>query len=110
LPARERVPFALGGLHGGNNNLWDGLIGSARLSNTVLRQDQLLLADESASDRTMGYWRFDATPNIFKDASNHGNDLQPKALPPDVNRDPKSRALVDFCHVLLNANEFYYTD
>ena len=109
-PVSERVPFTLGGRHAENNNLWDGLIGSVRLSNTVLRQDQLLLTDESVSGRCVGYWRFDPNPNVFKDASSFGNDLQPKAFPPSDDHDPKLRALVDFCHVLLNANEFYYTD
>ncbi len=109
-PVAGRIPFTLGGRHGENNNLWDGLIGNVRLSNTALRQDQLLLTDESVSSRCVGYWRFDPNPSVFKDSSNYGNDLRPKALPPGEDVDPKLRALVDFCHVLLNANEFYYTD
>jgi hypothetical protein len=107
---RGQVPFAIGGRHGETNHFWDGLVDDVKLSNTALKQEQLLLTTDAMTERCVGYWRFEATPSVYKDASNHGNDLQPHLLPIAASANPKSQALVDFCHVLLNANEFLYVD
>ena len=58
---------------------------------------------------TRGYWRFESTPGVFKDSSPSSRDVQPRTItPPSI--DAKQQALVDFCHVLLNSNEFLYVD
>jgi len=107
---RGQMPFSIGGRHGEQNHFWDGLIDDVRLSNVVLRPEQLLLAAETVTDRCVGYWRFEPGANVYKDASTHGNDIRPKTLVNTTSPDPRGQALVDFCHVLLNANEFLYVD
>ncbi|MBY0525533.1 MAG: DUF1553 domain-containing protein [Gemmataceae bacterium] len=104
------VPFAIGGHGGKETHTWDGLIDDVRLSSTVLRQDQLLLSAEGATDKTVGYWQFEAKPGVYKDSSSRGNHIQTKAGMGDPDLDPRTAALVDLCHVLLNANEFLYVD
>jgi hypothetical protein len=108
--APARAPFAIGGHHGDVNHLWDGLIDDIRLSDTALRTDQLLVSAETVTPHCVGYWRFDSNPSVYKDISNHGNDILPKARPSSLLTDPDLQALADFCHVLLNSNEFLYVD
>ena len=61
----------------------------------------------------MGYWRFEAKPDVFADNSPHGRKLswpeRPKkeSLPPLT---PQQAALADFCQALLNASEFLYVE
>ena len=107
---RAPGPFTIGGRSGGQNHFWDGLIDDVRLSNAALPPDQLLVNAEGVTGKCVGFWRFEANPDVYKDVSNHGNDIQPKSLPSANALDSKSQALVDFCHVLLNANEFLYVD
>ncbi len=107
---RAPLPFTIGGRSGGQNHFWDGLIDDVRLSSAALNPDQLLVNLEGVTGTSVGYWRFEANPDVYKDVSNHGNDIRPKLLPSTNVLDPKTQALVDFCHVLLNANEFLYVD
>jgi mono/diheme cytochrome c family protein len=109
-PTRALLPFTIGGRPGAQNHFWDGLIDDVRLSSAVLPPDQLLVNAEGLTGKCVGYWRFETNPGVYKDVSNHGNDIQPKALPRANVLDPKTQALVDFCHVLLNASEFLYVD
>jgi hypothetical protein len=62
------------------------------------------------SDTTLGYWRFEAKPDVFADASGHGHALQRSALRPVRALTPQQAALGDFCHALLNSSEFLYTE
>ena len=57
----------------------------------------------------MGYWRFEPTPGVFKDSSAFANDIEPRVIAPPKT-DAKLETLTDFCHVLLNSNEFLYVD
>jgi hypothetical protein len=108
-PLAAHAEFVMGGRDGQNAHLWDGLIDDVRLSNGALRQEQLLLTSEGVTDKTVGYWQFESAANYHKDSSGHGLNIKIKSAPPKK-QDPKSAALVDFCHVLLNANEFLYVD
>ena len=106
---RATAPLTLGGRAGEASHLWDGVIDDVRLSNAALAKDELLLTQEGASDRTCGYWRFEPTPGVFKDSSVFAHDIEPRiTTPPKI--DSKLEALTDFCHVLLNSNEFLYVD
>ncbi|HUR45591.1 MAG TPA: hypothetical protein VMZ27_06875, partial [Candidatus Saccharimonadales bacterium] len=64
---------------------------------------------EGVTDKTVGYWQFESAANYHKDSSGHGLNIKIKTAAPKK-QDPKAAALVDFCHVLLNANEFLYVD
>ena len=106
---RGTAPLTIGGRAGEAKHLWDGVIDDVRLSNVALAKEELLVTKEGASDQTRGYWRFEPTPGVFKDSSVFAHDIQPRTIaPPKI--DAKQAALADFCHVLLNSNEFLYID
>jgi hypothetical protein len=111
ITSMDRPPaaFTIGGREHDPNHSWDGLIDDVRLSSGVLRQEQLLLTAEGVTDKTVGYWQFEAKPGHFKDSSPHGNHIQVKTTA-NGKANPKTAALIDLCHVLLNANEFLYVD
>ncbi len=106
---RGTAPLTIGGRSGEAKHLWDGVIDDMRLSNAALAKEELLVTKEGASEQTRGYWRFEPTPGVFKDSSSFAHDIEPRAIaPPKI--DAKLGALTDFCHVLLNSNEFLYVD
>jgi hypothetical protein len=110
IPIRAPANFTIGGRDTQLDHVWDGLIDDVRLSSSVLKPEQLLLTSESITETTMGFWRFESPASYYKDASPKGNDIRVKLAPAAPPADPRTAALVDFCHVLLNANEFIYVD
>ncbi|MEQ1860732.1 MAG: DUF1549 domain-containing protein [Chthoniobacteraceae bacterium] len=101
-------PLVFGGSPRGTGNLFDGLIDDVRLTDGALRAEQLLFNNASLGERTVGYWKFEGDAP-YADATGHGNDIAaPK--PAAEREDPRLLALVNFCHVLLNSNEFLYVD
>jgi mono/diheme cytochrome c family protein len=103
------APLVIGGQPTGSGNLFDGLIDEVRLSDTALRAEDLLFTSASPGEHTMGYWKFEPSPNPYADSSAHGRDIS-AASHLGQKSDPRLTALVDFCHVLLNSNEFLYLD
>jgi mono/diheme cytochrome c family protein len=98
---RGKSPFAIGGI--GKRAVahqWDGKIDAARLVAGALKEGEL-----NANPKN---W---TRPGVLKWVAG-------AALPEGLNWaaaegtlgavDPRKAALVDLCHVLLNANEFYY--
>jgi mono/diheme cytochrome c family protein len=109
-PIRATANFTIGGRDTRLDHVWDGLIDDVRLSNAVLKPEQLLLTSESITESTMGFWRFESATSYHKDASPRANDIRAKVAPETAPANPRTAALTDFCHVLLNANEFLYVD
>jgi len=107
---RSPAAFVIGGRGSMKEHLWDGPIDDVRLSRVALRQEQLLLTSETLSEATCGYWQFEPKPNVFRDSSANKNDIHPVVGGQKIITDRKTEALVDFCHVLLNANEFLYVE
>ena len=105
----SKEPLSLGGRPGAAH-LWDGMIDDVRLSRAALSQTELLLTGDAVTDRTVGLWQFEAKPSYFRDASSHGNDIKPARQPADALTDPKTLALADLCHALLNSSEFLYVE
>jgi uncharacterized protein DUF1549/uncharacterized protein DUF1553/cytochrome c/concanavalin A-like lectin/glucanase superfamily protein len=105
----NKLPLTIGGRSSKNDAFFDGLVDDVRLSDGALGVGQLLFTAEGVSRSTVGYWQFEAKPDVFRDASGNGLDIQPAAR---ARRDVDTRkaALADFCHVLLNASEFLYVD
>jgi mono/diheme cytochrome c family protein len=100
----------LGG-RAGKGGGFDGMIDDMRLSTGALKQADLLLgAEASANEATVGLWQFESKPSSYKDASKHANDIQPKPTGAKAAATTRASAMADFCHVLLNANEFVYID
>jgi mono/diheme cytochrome c family protein len=105
----NETPLVIGGLGAGNGNLFDGLIDDVRISDTALKNEELLFTSPSPGEHTMGYWKFEAAPTPYADSSAHGHDITAEKQKGKV-KDPRFAALVDFCHILLNSNEFLYLD
>ena len=105
---QSNLPLIIGARDPEKHLVWDGLIDDVRLSNRALKPDELLLAREGVNDSTVGYWRFEE-PDPLKDSSAHGHNIRPE-VSPSAQLDPDTAALVDFCHALLNSNEFLYVD
>ncbi len=107
---RSDAALVLGGRQGQNNSNWDGLLDDVRLSSAALAPEELLVNNTAARGTTVGLWRFENQPGFFADESRYENRLRlSKTSNPRVN-DPHASARVDFCHVLLNSNEFLYLD
>jgi cytochrome c553 len=102
------APLVIGGRALDKQHAFDGLVDDVRLSGTALKQEQLLFTSAAMTEHTMGAWKFDME-SPFRDSSPNRHDISPPSTPP-VKEDPRRAALVDFCHVLLNANEFLYVD
>lgn len=108
----DRGMFTIGGSGSPRpSHIWDGLVDDVRLSDGPLDNASLLLTAESVQPMTVGYWEFEPAEGVFRDSSPNKLDLHvagddPKATASDA----RKQALVDFCHVLLNANEFLYVD
>jgi mono/diheme cytochrome c family protein len=105
---QNQQAFTIGGR--GSRGAFDGLIDDVRLSRTALGVDSLLFTNEGVNQHTVGYWQFEAKPDVFRDTSGHGLDIKPAGLVSRTRVDTRQAALQDFCHVLLNANEFLYVE
>jgi len=79
-----------------------------RLARVALKPEQLLVNRESVGEDIEGYWCFEE-PNFFKDSSPNGHNIR-SDIAPSGSADAKTAALIDFCHLLFNANEFFYVD
>ncbi len=105
---QSNLPLVIGAREPEKRVVWDGLIDDVRLSNRALKPDELLIAGDGVNEATVGYWRFDEG-DALKDSSPHGHNIRPE-VSPSAHSDPETAALVDFCHALLNSNEFLYVD
>ncbi|TWU40794.1 DUF1549 domain-containing protein [Novipirellula artificiosorum] len=99
--------FTIGGVDGGNRRAFDGLIDDVRLLPSALTVDQLLYTAERDVQGMIGYWQFETDPGVLRNRLESGPDLEAKGNA-IIQLDPSETALVDFCHALLNSNEFLY--
>lgn len=106
---QNKLPFSIGA-KGEKGSFFDGMIDDVRLSKVALGVDQLLFTNEAINQHTVGYWQFEAKPDVFRDATGHGLDIRPAGKFAKAKVDVQRTALQDFCHVLLNANEFLYVE
>ena len=129
-PLTGAAPLTIGGRLGQGSHAWDGLLGEVRLSSVALKPEQLLWNEGAAKDATFGHWQFEERPGFLKDASGGGRDLSraassPGSVQPQATKSAAaaksawakpgpalkvSEGLIDFCHALLNSNEFLYVD
>jgi hypothetical protein len=107
--------LVIGGRIGNERHRWDGLLDQVRLTAAPVPDEQLVsdrevFADrEVSADRLLGWWLFETESGVLHDSSDRKNDLT--AIPSPRPAKPKlPAALVDFCHVLLNASEFLYVE
>ncbi len=100
-------PLTMGGCSADKTGLFDGLVDDLRLSRGALQSGELLFTAEGVAEQTVGYWQFEVEPGVFRDTSNSRLDIEP-AVATQGPADPEYAAWVDFCHTLLNSNEFLY--
>jgi mono/diheme cytochrome c family protein len=105
---QSNLPLIIGAREPEKRVVWDGLVDDLRLSRAALKPEQLLPNREGGGDDTVGYWCFEE-PNFFKDSSPNGHNIR-SDIAPTGGADAKTAALIDFCHLLFNANEFLYVD
>ncbi len=106
---RSSAPLRIGARGEDAKNLFDGLIDDVRLSSAPLTSEQLLLTSAATAESTVGYWKFENDPGVYRDSSARHADITPRIIEaPKI--DPRAAAFADFCQVLLNSNEFLYLD
>jgi len=106
---RPDLSFVLGDRDGSRRSRWDGLIDDVRLSATVLKAEELLINGGSGRD-VIGLWQFADVENPGRDSSGQNRDLSLTGAPGVSKTGIEEDVLADFCHVLLNSNEFLYVD
>jgi hypothetical protein len=107
---RPDVALTIGGRDRTDSHYWDGLVGEVRLTAARLDRDQLLIDSDQPHATTVGHWKFEREPGMLADSSGNDLTLVPADAQPELPSDPRTAALIDFCHALLNANEFIYVD
>jgi hypothetical protein len=103
------LPLTIGGRAAPSTSRFDGLIDDVRLSDEALPAERLLYASDRPGRGVVGLWRFEPQPDVFADASGNGLDIAPAGAVGEQ-ADPRRQAWIDFCHVLLNSNEFLYVE
>jgi Protein of unknown function (DUF1549)/Protein of unknown function (DUF1553)/Planctomycete cytochrome C/Concanavalin A-like lectin/glucanases superfamily len=103
------LPVTVGTRASGNSSQFDGLIDDVRLSNAALSPESLLFKKEGTLDSTVAYWQFEPSPGLLQDSSGHGHHMS-TGDSSETQLDPNEMAFVDFCHALLNSNQFLYVD
>jgi mono/diheme cytochrome c family protein len=106
----NKTPMTIAARSAANPNSFHGVIDDVRLSNAALPAAKMLYISESIAETTVGYWRFEAKPDVFADSSNHGYTLERPANDVSQNLTPYQAALTDFCQALFNSSEFLYTE
>jgi len=105
----NELPLTIGSVTGDRPRTFDGLIDDVRLVGETLAVKDLLYTTEQELRDTIGFWRFELDPGIFQNnaSSSLSIEAQGEAI---IRLEPAESALVDFCHALLNSNEFLYVN
>ncbi|MFZ4764682.1 MAG: PSD1 and planctomycete cytochrome C domain-containing protein [Roseimicrobium sp.] len=96
----------LGGRERDPRSLWDGAISRVVVTSGLLAKDQLLVGTVQNAPRCL----FDAQAETLASTSEPKFVWEKTASKPGpgVMASPRLEALADFCHVLINSNEFLY--
>ncbi|MCM8542022.1 MAG: DUF1549 and DUF1553 domain-containing protein, partial [Lentisphaeraceae bacterium] len=88
---------------------WDGMIGEMRLSRTALNVKDLMVDDDLGSNKnTIAHWHFATDEELLKDATKNGYHLKMLKQKAVTTSDANTKAVADFCQVILNSSEFLY--
>ncbi len=104
------MPVTIGARSGSDRHSFHGVIDDVRLSSAALPTEKMLYTSESITGSTLGYWKFEARPDVFEDTSGHGHSLSRPAGSSTKTLTPAQAALGDFCNALFNSSEFLYTE
>ncbi len=100
-------PLTLGSQNNKDGQRFDGLIDDVRLTRRSLGLDELLHTAERELSDTVGFWRFENVPGVVKNSAADRFEIEAKQDSNDANS-PRETAFADWCHALLNSNEFLY--
>jgi hypothetical protein len=93
--------LVIGGVNGrAPAHHWDGRIEAARVVRGLLPDDSLSADPTKWTESALVAWNAKAGPNDQLAWSSAEGSAE--------NPDPREQALMDLCHVLLNANEFFF--
>ena len=105
----NELPLSIGNVSGKKPRGFDGLIDDVRLVGKTNAVPELLYTSERDVPETIGFWRFELDPGVFKNSADASLPIKVKG-DAMITLEPEQTALVDFCHALLNSNEFLYVD
>lgn len=97
--------LVLGGMDKQTRHLWDGAVSRVVVTNGLLTPSQLLIGSVQSAPRCL----FDAQAQTLSNTSAPKFVWEKSSVPaagPTLS--PKLEALADFCHALINSNEFLY--
>jgi hypothetical protein len=96
----------LGGREKDTRSLWDGAISRVVVTSGLLAKEQLLIGTVQSAPRCL----FDAQAETLSNTSEPKFVWEKSAAKPGRGAvaSPLLEALADFCHVLINSNEFLY--
>ena len=103
----NKVPFTIGGVSGRNAQTFDGLVDDIRLVGRALDVDEILYTVERSVSDTIGHWQFELDPGVMQNSANDRLSISAQG-DSIIALSASEAALVDFCHALLNSNEFLY--
>jgi hypothetical protein len=106
---RSTAGLVIGGRDGNEKHRFDGLIDDVKISSVALSDDQLVMNSSGDPQQVVGRWKFEADSGILHDSSASSNHLTYQSNRP-AQSTASHQVLVDFCHVVLNSNEFLYVD
>ncbi len=103
------APLAIGRRSGKNASYFDGLVDDVRLVGRAIGVDEILHTVEREVPDVVGYWQFEVDPGVRRNSvsAKHEITASGEAI---INDTAAEAALVDFCHALLNSNEFLYVN
>jgi hypothetical protein len=106
---RSKNALVIGGRDGNEKHRWDGLIDDVKISSGVVADGQLAVQSTANSQQVVALWKFEPDSGILHDTSPNSNHLTYQTASPAAST-AGQQVLVDFCHVVLNSNEFLYVD
>ena len=106
----NKTPMLIGARSGKARQSFHGALDDVRISSVALPTEKMLYTSESVTNATLGYWKFEAKPDVFEDLSGHGRKLSLPAGKSAATLSAAQAALADFCNTLLNSSEFLYTE
>ena len=103
------APLAIGRRSGKHASYFDGLVDDVRLVGRAIGVDEILHTVEREIPDIVGYWQFEVDPGVRRNSASAKHEITPTAEA-IIDDTAAEAALVDFCHTLLNSNEFLYVN
>lgn len=100
---RNEYPLVIGGRAGTKSCSFDGLVAEVRAVPAAVAAEQLLIQPSGDVAEVVGHWQFTKPTGALRSLGG-GVDLTSG----DAATNSDASGWIDFCHILLNSNEFLY--